>query len=85
MTDLDLLQRWTSCTTVRPTRARIYPYESATPLPLQGVIEATIVMGTRRTKTKLYIAHGKVGTLLECRISEILGLVGFAPQVYEAR
>ena len=64
-------------------RAHVYPYESATPVLLQGVIEAKIATGTRKTKTKLYIADGNVGTLLGCRTSEILGLVGFAPQVYE--
>ena len=45
-------------------RTRIYPFGSATPIPLRGVIEATEAKGTRRTKTKLYIAHGNVGTLL---------------------
>ena len=53
--------------------------------PCKGVIIATVATGTRRTKTKLYIAQGNMGTLLGCRSAEILGLVGFAPQVYEAR
>ena len=83
VTDLALLQRLMSCPTVRPTRGRIHHYGSTAPLPLQRVIKATIVTGTRRTKTKLCISHGSVGTLLGCCTSEILGLAGFTPKVYE--
>ena len=76
--NLALLQKMTSHPEIKPTRARIYPNGTATPLPLRGVIEITVTTKTRKTREKFYIAHGKVGTLLGYLNSKVLRLVGFA-------
>ena len=63
---------------VRPTKARIYPYGSTTPLALRGVIDATVKNGAEQIKMTFHVTEGNTGTLLACSASEALRLVSFA-------
>ena len=66
-------------------KVRIYPYVSRMPLPLRGVIEATVTNGNQAVRTKFHIVQGDTGTLLASRTSETLKLVRFARQVHDVR
>lgn len=66
-----------------PSTAKIYSYGGTRPLPLRGVIHATVVNGAHATKTTFHNTEGGQGTLLSCHTAEDLGLVFFANQVHE--
>ena len=64
--DTSTLQRLPICLAVKLMKARIYPFGSKTPLPLRGVIDATVTNGAREIKTKFHITQCNTGTLLGC-------------------
>ena len=66
---------------VSHTNAKIYPYGSAKPPALRGVIDVTVMSGAEEIRTTFHVAERETGTLLGCSASEALRLMSFTKQV----
>ena len=58
---------------------KIYPYQSDSPLQLQGVTCATITANQTSLSTKFYIANGNYGSLLGKQTATALDLLHVGP------